>query len=67
MAMHMNGNLKIILPSPIHLLKDKIFEEAGLEVYAKRDDLIDKEISGNKWRKLKYNIKQSNGFPILTF
>jgi len=26
--------------------------------HVKRDDLIDKEISGNKWRKLKYNLKQ---------
>ena len=24
----------------------------------KRDDLIDPQISGNKWRKLKYNFKQ---------
>lgn len=36
----------------------------------KRDDLIDPLISGNKWRKLKYNIlhaKQLNKKGILTF
>jgi len=31
------------------------FERAGIEVYVKRDDLIHPFISGNKWRKLKYN------------
>ena len=27
------------------------------QVYVKRDDLIHPIISGNKWRKLKYNVK----------
>ena len=27
------------------------------QVYVKRDDLIHPIISGNKWRKLKYNLK----------
>lgn len=41
-----------------------------LDLYVKRDDLIDPLVSGNKWRKLKYNIeqaqhKQCNG--VLTF
>lgn len=30
--------------------------ERNIELYIKRDDLIHPEISGNKWRKLKYNI-----------
>ena len=29
------------------------------QVYVKRDDLIHPVISGNKWRKLKYNLKDS--------
>lgn len=33
------------------------FEAAGVEVYVKRDDLIHPFISGNKWRKLKYNYE----------
>ncbi len=42
----------------------------GAQVYVKRDDLIDDLVSGNKWRKLKYNILAAkNGqFPrVLTF
>ncbi len=30
-----------------------------VELWVKRDDLIHPEISGNKWRKLKYNIQQA--------
>lgn len=44
------------LPSPVRLLADPVFEDAGVTVYLKRDDLIHPEISGNKWRKLKYNV-----------
>ena len=31
------------------------FEDKGVNVFVKRDDLIHPFISGNKWRKLKYN------------
>ena len=46
------------------------FKNRGISLFIKRDDLIDTEISGNKWRKLKYNIalcesKRKEG--ILTF
>ena len=46
------------------------FERRGISLFIKRDDLIDPEVSGNKWRKLKYNIalctsKKKDG--ILTF
>lgn len=46
------------------------FSKRGISLFVKRDDLIDPEISGNKWRKLKYNIalcesKKKGG--ILTF
>lgn len=30
-----------------------------IQVFVKRDDLLHPEISGNKWRKLKYNIQQA--------
>ena len=45
-------------------------DNRGISLWVKRDDLIDPEISGNKWRKLKYNIalcesKKKDG--ILTF
>lgn len=57
------------IPSPIEKISDPLFKEKGLEVYVKRDDLIHPEVMGNKWRKLKYNLKhaQENGFKgILT-
>ncbi len=46
------------------------FKKRGISLFVKRDDLIDPDISGNKWRKLKYNIalcesKKKTG--ILTF
>lgn len=48
----------------------KAFESRGLGLYVKRDDLIHPEVSGNKWRKLKYNIEQAKQMGksgILTF
>jgi 1-aminocyclopropane-1-carboxylate deaminase len=58
------------LPSPLQSVNDKVFEENNLRVYVKRDDVIHPEISGNKWRKLKYNLlnAKQNGYEgILTF
>lgn len=51
------------LPDPKGLLK-------GVNIFVKRDDLIDDIVSGNKWRKLKYNIleaKRRKNEQILTF
>jgi len=42
--------------SPLQKLKLPIFTNAGIELFVKRDDLLDPLISGNKWRKLKYNL-----------
>jgi 1-aminocyclopropane-1-carboxylate deaminase/D-cysteine desulfhydrase-like pyridoxal-dependent ACC family enzyme len=56
--------------SILQQLEDKNCLLKGVEVFVKRDDLIDEWVSGNKWRKLKYNILAAkNGqFPrILTF
>ena len=42
----------------------------GIEVYVKREDLLHSEISGNKFRKLKYNLLEAKrlGYKkILTF
>ncbi len=42
----------------------------GVTIFVKRDDLIDDVVSGNKWRKLKYNIleaKRRKNEQILTF
>lgn len=44
--------------------------QAGIHLYIKRDDLIHLQVSGNKWRKLKYNLQEArlqNKKRILTF
>lgn len=45
--------------SPVHQIKHQLFDEQGIEVFIKRDDLIHPIISGNKWRKLKYLLKKA--------
>jgi len=42
--------------SPVHHLQHQLFDDKGLKVFIKRDDLIHPVISGNKWRKLKYPL-----------
>lgn len=47
------------LPSPLEEIKNHPGIESGIRLYIKRDDLIHPKISGNKWRKLKYNIEEA--------
>ena len=47
------------LPSPLQTIAHPLFDLHKLTVMIKRDDLIHPIISGNKWRKLKYNIDQA--------
>lgn len=63
-------NQILSLPSPLQKLDEEMFSVRGIEVFVKRDDLIHPEISGNKWRKLKYNLidAQTKGIgQIVTF
>lgn len=53
----MNINLEIF--SPVQQISDPLFDEHGVKVFLKRDDLIHPIISGNKWRKLKYLLKNA--------
>ena len=56
--------------SPVQEVNDPILKDSGVRLLIKRDDLIHEQISGNKWRKLKYNISeavQQNHHTILTF
>ena len=56
--------------SPVEEVIDPILKGSGVRLLIKRDDLIHEHISGNKWRKLKYNISeavQQNHHTILTF
>ncbi len=52
-------NIDFEIYSPVHQIHDKLFDEQGLKVFIKRDDLIHPIISGNKWRKLKYLLKEA--------
>jgi 1-aminocyclopropane-1-carboxylate deaminase len=64
----MNINLEIY--SPVHQISNKLFDEQGLQLSFKRDDLIHPLISGNKWRKLKYLLKKAaeqNKSHLVTF
>jgi len=47
--------------SPVHQLQHQLFDDTGLKVFIKRDDLIHPIISGNKWRKLKYPLNKARG------
>jgi 1-aminocyclopropane-1-carboxylate deaminase len=57
-------NQILSLPSPLQKLEDDLFIENELKVFVKRDDLIHPEISGNKWRKLKYNLNDAKNQGI---
>lgn len=47
------------LPSPLEKIDHPLLSRRSVELFVKRDDLIHPEISGNKWRKLKYNIEEA--------
>jgi len=42
--------------SPIQEIEDDLLRGSGIRLFLKREDLIHKNVSGNKWRKLKYNL-----------
>ncbi|MCC9136371.1 1-aminocyclopropane-1-carboxylate deaminase/D-cysteine desulfhydrase [Pontibacter silvestris] len=55
---------------PLQQLQSHLLQEKQVELWIKRDDLLYPHISGNKWRKLKYNIqeaKEQQKATILTF
>lgn len=47
------------ITTPLQKLEDKRFEQAGIEVWIKRDDLNHPLIQGNKWHKLRLNLEQA--------
>lgn len=56
--------------SPVEEILDPALKNSGIRLLIKRDDLIHEHISGNKWRKLKYNLSeavQQNHHTLLTF
>ncbi|BAY83829.1 1-aminocyclopropane-1-carboxylate deaminase [Calothrix parasitica NIES-267] len=57
-------------PSPLEPIQDELLTKRGIRLFVKRDDLIHPQISGNKWRKLKYNLqaaKEQQYKRLLTF
>lgn len=64
------GNTPFRLPTPLQPIQDTVTEAAGITLYMKREDLIHPQISGNKSRKLKYNLleaKKRGKDTLLTF
>ncbi|MBA3649648.1 MAG: 1-aminocyclopropane-1-carboxylate deaminase/D-cysteine desulfhydrase [Chitinophagales bacterium] len=58
------------LPSPLQKIEETFLKKRDIHLFIKRDDLINSYVSGNKWRKLKYNIKEAKRLhqhTLLTF
>lgn len=56
--------------SPVEQILFPLFTQKGVKVFVKRDDLIHPYISGNKWRKLKYILRDAenrNKKHLITF
>tara|TARA_Y100000589_G_scaffold317049_1_gene342535 strand:- start:650 stop:1549 length:900 start_codon:yes stop_codon:yes gene_type:complete len=48
----------LIANIPIQKISNQYLEKYKVELFIQREDLIHTQVSGNKWRKLKYNIKE---------
>lgn len=46
----------LVADSPVQLLENPFPEPVNIRLFLKRDDLLHPQVSGNKWRKLKYNL-----------
>ncbi len=58
------------LPSPLTSLTSDFLHKKGVNLWVKREDLIHPHLSGNKWRKLEFNLeemKHQEKKGILTF
>ncbi|WP_299825852.1 pyridoxal-phosphate dependent enzyme [uncultured Pontibacter sp.] len=58
------------MEAPLQKLQDPLLEEHGITLWIKREDLLHPHISGNKWRKLKYNLQaaqEQQKSTLLTF
>jgi len=51
--------LYLNIPSITTKISSNFLHKKEVDIFIKRDDLIHPIISGNKWRKLKYNFKQA--------
>jgi len=58
------------VPSPITVCQSDFLQQHHITLHIKRDDLIHPQLQGNKWRKLKYNLREAqrlNKQTLLTF
>ncbi len=58
------------MEAPLQQLHDPLLRKHGITLWLKREDLLHPHISGNKWRKLKYNLQEAkhrNYHTLLTF
>ena len=56
--------------SPLKKLDFDLLKAKSIDLWVKRDDLLHPEVSGNKWRKLKYNLieaEKTGHNTLLTF
>ena len=63
-------SFKQSIDSPIQEIQHDLLQSKGILLLIKRDDLIHPQVSGNKWRKLKYNLlaaKKEQQNTLLTF
>ncbi len=61
---------QIVQKSPLDFLPDPFTEPVPIRLYLKRDDLLHPLVSGNKWRKLTYNLleaERQGANTLLTF
>ena len=65
-----NDMLPFILPSPIQEINLDVLSIKEIRLFIKREDLIHPWLSGNKYRKLKYNLLEAESLKndtIITF
>lgn len=53
------------LPSPLQSVSHGLLKQKNIHLFIKRDDLIHDKVSGNKYRKLKYNLTKLKSEGIL--
>lgn len=52
-------SMNLQIHSPLQRINSELLTQKNVSLWVKRDDLIHAEISGNKYRKLKYNLRQA--------
>lgn len=58
--------LSVAQKVPVQRVQIKIFADAGIELLVRRDDLIDPELSGNKFYKLFFNLHEAREQGFIT-